>query len=335
MHNIALIGCGKRGKQNAEAIQDDPRFTVTALVDPATEAAESLKAEYRFGDAVVYSDYRAMLDKQTPDLCIACIWTPLHLPVFRACAEAGVKAVFLEKPMAGRWDECREMARIAEETGCRLSFSHQRRFHEGNEAVRKLIASGVFGDIIQMDLFSVGWLLDCGTHTLDQASSYLGDSVGVKWVHGAIDISATHDVFGVPDGKMFTGTMMYDNGILANVHVGVQDHTPMTGVRILCTRGFIEVNWGGKVERHAVYDNPDWQPPTEVDDRGELMKRCFDDVVQALDSGTENALHYSKALRVSEVIFAFYESVRTHARVELPLTNVEGNPIQELLEKRG
>ena len=48
--------------------------------------------------------------------------------------------------------------------------------------------------------------------------------------------------------------------------------------------------------------------------------------IDALESGDEPVLSYKKALRASEIIFAFYESVRRHARVELPLTDVDDNP---------
>ena len=43
-------------------------------------------------------------------------------------------------------------------------------------------------------------------------------------------------------------------------------------------------------------------------------------------------LSYRKALQASEIIFAFYESVRRHARAELPLEGVSDNPFITMLD---
>ncbi len=334
-YKAALIGCGNRGNGNARMIAESDRMQMAALVDPNEEAAERIRSEHGFDGAATYTDHRQMLAEQQPDFCAICVWTPLHLDVFRDVAEAGVKAVFMEKPIAGTWADSREIARIADRTGCSLSFSHQRRFNRGNEIARKLIADGTFGDLIRMDLYSPKGLLDCGTHTLDQAFSYLGDRVGVKWVHGAIDVSDTIEAFGIRDGIMFSGTLMYDNGILANMYCSMPDADHWTGVKVFGTKGFMEFDWGGAVNKYAVYDQPHFTPPdAEEADRADPMRKSYQDLIQAMDSGEENQLHYRKALRATEVIFALYESIRSHRRVELPLTDVDGHPLEEMLEAR-
>ncbi len=330
----ALIGCGKRGNGNAKAIAACDRLEMVALVDPNMEAGEALKKEYGFANATIYTSHREMLEKEQPDFCAICVWTGLHLPAFRDCAEAGVKAALLEKPMAGTWPDSRQIARIAERTGCRLSFSHQRRFAWGNQQARKMIAEGLFGKLIRMDLYSPKGLLDCGTHTLDQAFSYLGDAVGVKWVHGAIDLSEPAEAFGIPDGSMFTGTLMYDNGVLGNIYCNMPDGDHWTGVKVFGTKGFMEFDWMGKVNKHAIYDRPDFRLPGPTDEPDDVMAKTYEDILHAMDGDEENLLHYRKALRATEVIFAFYESARTHRRVELPLTGVEGHPLESLLAAR-
>lgn len=333
-YKAAVIGCGKRGRGNAKTIAAIERMEPVALVDPNIEAAEAVKSEFGFDAARTYASHTEMLEAEKPDFCAICVWTGLHLEIFRDCAGAGVKAMFMEKPMAATWGESRRIAEIAEQTGCVLSFSHQRRFSRGNEIARELIAEGTFGDLIRMDLYSPKGLLDCGTHTLDQAFSYLGDEVGVKWVHGAIDISHIEEPFGIPEGIMCTGTMMYDNGILGNMYCSMPDADHWTGVKVFGTKGFMEFDWGGKVNKYAIYDRPDFQPPEIVEDRSDPMHKSYADILSAMDSGERNQLHYRNALRATEVIYAFYESIRTHRRIELPLTGVEGHPLVDMLAAR-
>jgi len=122
---IVIIGCGRRGNGNAKAIANNERLELTALVDPNPEAARAIRDELGFSDIEVFTDHKEMLEKMKPDLCVICVWTGLHLEVFRDCVEAGVKAVFMEKPVAATWGECREIERLADSSGCRLSISHQ------------------------------------------------------------------------------------------------------------------------------------------------------------------------------------------------------------------
>jgi len=332
MYKAALIGCGKRGLGNARTISQNQNMELVALSDPNAENAKAINEEYGGEATTIYADHKEMLEKEQPDFCAICVWTGLHLPIFRDCAEAGVKAVFLEKPMAGTWGDSKKIARVAEETGCQLFFSHQRRFNRGNQLARQMFADGIFGDILRLDLYSPCGLLDCGTHTLDQAFSYLGDELGVQWVHGAIDASEINEPFGIPDVGFFSGHLMYDNGILASIFCRKfpgQDH--WSGLKVFGTKGFMEFGWGGEVTRYAIYDQPDFTPPEIDEDKFEPMLKSYESIVESMRTGKKSPLDYHNALRATEVIFALYESARVHRRIDLPLTGVEGHPLKDML----
>jgi predicted dehydrogenase len=311
-------------------IASDARCTVAALADLNAEAAEGLNRDFGF-DAAIYTDYRNMLQEEKPDIVVATLWTPLHLPVFRDCAEAGVRAVLSEKPMAPTWGDSLEMAAIAERTGCQLTFCHQRRFASGNRRVREWIREGVFGDIIRMDLYSWPNLLDCGTHTVDQALSFLGETEA-DWVLGAVDASAPLEWFNVKAETMAFGTIVFQGGIRATLSVGIPGADMGAGVRLFGTKGFIEVGWDGEIGSHAVYDDPSWQPETPKPEPNEQMIGVVRNAVDCLASGEEPELSYKKALRTTEILFAFYESVRRRGRVCLPLAGVADNPFIAMLE---
>ena len=151
------------------------------------------------------------------------------------------------------------MARIAEASGCQLTFCHQRRFSAGNKAIRRWIAEGRFGAIERMDLYSPPNLLDCGTHTVDQALSYLGD-IAVKWVLGAVDASKTISYFNVSAECMAVGTIVFENGVRAALQVGGPDMDFWGGVRVIGSEGFVQADWGGVISRAVVYRDPAWQP---------------------------------------------------------------------------
>jgi Predicted dehydrogenases and related proteins len=332
---VAIIGCGHRGDAHAAAWKTEDRCRMVGLADIKPEAIAKLKAAREVDAGVAeYEDYRVMLEKEKPDIVSVCLWTGLHLPVIRDCLQAdGVRAVFAEKPMAPTWAECREIGRLAEESGRQLTFCHQRRFASGNQLVRKWVAEGKFGEIKRMDLYSPRHLLDCGTHTFDQAMSFNGESPA-KWVLGAVDTSETFAYFAVEAEIMATGTVVFENGVRATIQVGGPDMDMGSGVRLHGTDGFVEVDWDGNFRKGAVFSDPSWSPPVrEKDGMNVQMARVVANVVDCLLSGEEPELSYPKALRAGEVIFAFYESVRRRARVELPLTGVDDNPLHDLLAK--
>jgi len=329
-YRVGMIGCGGRAREHVPALKADARCKIVALADVRGETAEAMNADFGL-EAAVYTDYREMLAAERPDVVVACLWTPLHLPVFRDCAHSGVRAVLSEKPMAPTWGEYLEIARIAEETGCQLTFCHQRRFAAGNRLVRQLIVEGRFGRVQRMDLYSPPNLLDCGTHTFDQALSFNGETPA-KWVLGAVDTTEILDWFGVRAEGMATGTVVFENGIRASIQVGGPDRDMESGVRVVGSEGFLEVTWDGKFERAVVYSDPAWQAPTVEEPAGGPMAGVVGNALDCLESGAEPELSYRQALRASEIIFALYESVRRHARVALPLTGVTDNPFLAMLD---
>ena len=329
-YRVAIIGCGGRAREHVVGLQADARCQVVALADVKPQAAEKFNEEYGFG-ATVYADHQEMLARERPDVVIACLWTPLHLPVFRDCVAAGVRAVLSEKPMAPTWGECREMARIAKEGDCLLTFCHQRRFAAGNRLARRLIEEGRFGEVQRMDLYSPPNLLDCGTHTFDQALSFNRETPA-KWVLGAVDAHDPLNWFGVSAESMAVGTVVFENGVRANIQVGGPDMDLWGGVRVTGSEGFLEVTWDGQFQRAVVYADPSWTPPAIEDPAEFPMVGVVRNALDCLESGAEPELSYKKALRASEIIYAFYESVRRHARVELPLTGVTDNPFVTMLD---
>lgn len=338
VYRVAFIGCGRRAHEHAVGVKADGRCEVVGLSDLSVESSERLNAEFGF-TANIYTDHKEMLAREKPDVVLICLWTPLHLPVFRDCAEAGVKAVLCEKPMSAAWGECREMGRIAEEHGCQLTFSLQRRFAKGNQTVRRLIKEGKIGRVLRMDLYSPPNLLDCGIHTFDQAISYM-DETPAKWVLGAVDTTETYNWFNVPSECGASGRIVFANGVQANLVSGEIDTWEPSGdaskiwagVRVFGTEGFIEAMWDGQIVRAVNYNDPSWKPEMELSSMSEQMEGYVRHAIDCLVSGEEPEVSHRKALRASEIIFAVYESVRRHARVTLPLEGVTDSPFITMLE---
>ncbi len=326
--NVALIGCGKRARMHLQGLVTLPDVQIVALADLNPDAAEKLKTEFAL-PAPVFTDFRTMLERIRPDLVVSCLWTPLHRPAFEACVQAKVRAVHSEKPMAPTWGDCLAMAELAQQSGVQLTFSHQRRYRSGNRRIRQLIADGILGKIQRMDLYAPSNLLDCGTHSFDQALSF-NQETPARWVLGAIDTTKLLNWFNVQSEAMATGTVVFDNDIRAHFQFGDPDKDLPTGVRLLGESGLIEVTWDGELRRAVRFDDPSWKCVFEPDTEQTTMAAMMADVTRCLRDQQEPEVSFQKALRASEIIFALYESVRRHRRVHLPL-DTHDNPFLAML----
>lgn len=335
---IALIGCGKRGHLQTAAIRKDERFELVAICDIKPETMETLAAKFELSDGVKrYTDYNEMLTEMKPEMVVQALWPEHRLPVYRACIEHGVSHMISEKPMAPTFGDALEMKRLAESSSCRLSFTHQRRFSPGNLRVRELLAKGAIGEVKRIDLYAFRHLLDCGTHSLDQVWSYIGD-IPIDWVMGSLELDGRVKWFDVAGEGSFAGTVKYSNGVLGSIYLGFEGLRPdSSGVTLWGSAGFMELDWEGKLYSHASATMQE-----ELDEFAKLTQgqACGDNIgdmwhhfADCYQNGAEDELNWRHAFNAVEVIFALYESVRRCGRVELPLRDVTDNPLCSIIGK--
>jgi len=130
------------------AFHGDQYSPNTAKVRPGLLAKYGWKSEDEARKHVeVYGDYRELLE-EADDVEAVIIALPLHLHARAAIAamKAG-KHVLTEKLMGHSVRECKEMARVADETGLYLATGHQRHYNILYDNAVQLIRKGVLGDL--------------------------------------------------------------------------------------------------------------------------------------------------------------------------------------------
>ena len=151
---VGFIGTGKRpvrpgplgygmAHQHAAAYQKLPESAIVACADISRENGEAF-AEL-FGVPKVYTDYREMLEKEELDIVSVCTWPHLHEEMVVAAAEAGVKGIYCEKPMADTWQGAKRMVEVCEARGAKLAFNHQRRYGAPFRKAKALLDAGRSG----------------------------------------------------------------------------------------------------------------------------------------------------------------------------------------------
>ena len=235
-----------------------------------------------------------------------------HKPLALLVAGAG-KHVYVEKPMAMRFEECREIVEACEMKGVRLFVAFYRRAMPRFLKVKEWIDSGLIGDVrcvravihqvpdveelsrdtlpwrVKAEVAGGGKFIDWGVHMLDIFDAWFG---AIEEVHGiAINCAGLYDV-----EDTVTSTWRHASGVLGSGSWCYVCGQGQDSVEIVGSRGRIEfeffsdkalrlVNEGG-VQEANIPNPPHVQQPfiqSIVDDLNGIS-HCPGNVASAVNS---------------------------------------------------
>jgi len=168
--NIAVVGVGGRGKQNAKELMKLADVQVTAIADPA-EYWDLARFYYRSNagrgpvkdmieehyspstpnyKVAEYLDFRKMLEEEkTLDAVLCATPDHLHAYVSLLAMNAG-KHVYCEKPLTHNIWEARQVGKLAKEKGLATQMGNQLHSSEELRKAVEILRSGVLGEITEI-----------------------------------------------------------------------------------------------------------------------------------------------------------------------------------------
>jgi predicted dehydrogenase len=333
-YRAAVLGCGGRGRAHANGYAAAPSVEIVACADPMEENAKALSEKH--GVPRAYSDYRALLEEQRPDLVSICTWPHLHREMVEGAVQAGAKAIHCEKPMAPTFGDAKAMREICEKAGVVLTFCHQRRFAPEFRKARDLVREGAIGELDRIE-GACSNLYDWGTHWFDMMG-FFNEDRRADWVMGQIDVAFERKAFGVPIETSGLSHVAWGNDVWGLLVTGSNPDVPKLS-KLIEREGMVVYGTEGRIEiailhgprlRLRRFDGTE-ESPELTRSRDETTLSIFD-LIECLESGAEPELSGRKALQATELIFATYESSRRRGRVRLPL-EIDDSPLISGLER--
>jgi UDP-N-acetylglucosamine 3-dehydrogenase len=145
--------------------------------------------------AQTYALWGDLVAKQSLDIVSVATYAPYHAEIVVACAEAGIRAIYCEKPIATRLDDAVRMVAACKQAGALLVLNHQRRFNANHRKLRDAVAAGELGELTSANVqWGSGRLGNVGTHFLDALMMITGRKV--TRVSGRLDLAARPDCRG-------------------------------------------------------------------------------------------------------------------------------------------
>jgi UDP-N-acetyl-2-amino-2-deoxyglucuronate dehydrogenase len=148
---VGLIGTGAISYKHAQAYKNIG-WEVTVCNDISEKAGEKFAAE--FGCEYVRT-YQELCRHPKVDLVDVCTFPDFRLQPIEICAQTK-KHVQVQKPMSTNLETARQMLDVARKAGITLGVVSQHRFDDSIQFLKKAIAAGRLGKILQADAY-VKW----------------------------------------------------------------------------------------------------------------------------------------------------------------------------------
>lgn len=340
-YKVGFIGCGRPWRSDgatgfgmshahAQGYKASPDCVITALADINLDNAKAFQETH--GGERIYADYHEMLAKEKLDIVSVSTWPHLHAQMVIDAAEAGVKAIHCEKPMATTYGDSKRMVEACDKHGVQLTFNHQRRFGKPYNKARELLRAGAIGDLVRLEGTCPN-LYDWGTHWFDMMFFY-NEETPVEWVIGQIDTRNHSTVFGVDLEGHGISQFKFTNQVMGLLMTGVGG-AGLTN-RLIGTHGTIELGYSQEIPlRMWGKGQSDWET-LDVGEGlhgtglGDQVALGVLDLVDALKQGRAPELSGHRVIQATELIFATYESSRRRARVDLPL-DIDDSPMHAMV----
>lgn len=357
---IGHTGQGNYGHGLDRVYADMPEVEVVAVADPDPQGLAA--AGERIGVSKCYADYREMLAREQVELVNVCPRVVTHhAEMIIAAAEAGVKGIFCEKPVAVSLVEADAVLRICERFNAKLAVAH-RRANLYEQHAKSLVDAGEIGQL-QVLRARGKWdhragaedLAVLGPHMMDSMRYFAG--ADVAWAHAHItrdgrditldDVREGNEGIGLIAGNCVEAYYVFHNGVSAHFESRPGDtiaqlNSRFFGFEAHGTEGIISLrnspNGEMYIHRHGMFI-PDgkvewervlldeWEAIPESERTHHSNMLIARELIQAIeeDGDVVKASSGKDARAALEMVMAVHESNRLRGRVSFPLANRE-NP---------
>ncbi|MFL6697558.1 MAG: oxidoreductase [Vitreoscilla sp.] len=223
---VGLIGYGYAGKTfHAPLIAAVPSFELAAV---ASSDASKVRADWP--GMAVFATPAELIARDDLDLVVIASPNDTHHPLARAALLAG-RHVVVDKPFTVALDDARELVALAREHRRVLSVFHNRRWDGDFLTLRRLVAEGALGRVVEMtsrhDRYrpevrqrwreaagpGAGLWFDLGPHLVDQALQLFGHPHAIT-----LERDRTRD--GALADDWFHASLRYDR-LHVHLHAGM------------------------------------------------------------------------------------------------------------------
>lgn len=150
--SVAVAGMGSRGWTYSLCCEEYPdRMKIVAAADPRPERLAMARDRFGVAEENCFASAEEMLSRpRLADIMVISTQDRQHVAQAVRALRLGYHLI-LEKPISPDMDECREILRVADETGRSVIVCHVLRYTPFYTRLKALLSEGVIGEIVAID----------------------------------------------------------------------------------------------------------------------------------------------------------------------------------------
>ena len=146
---VAIIGAGRMGQRHLEVVRL-LGYEIIGISDISAKTLADTANKFSLDSNQLYLDPHALMSLTRPDCVIISTTADSHCEFVCASAQAGIKFILVEKPMATSLSECQKMIDVCKKAGSRLSVNHQMQFLDQYITPKMMLSSEKYGGLASM-----------------------------------------------------------------------------------------------------------------------------------------------------------------------------------------
>lgn len=340
--NVAIIGQGRSGRDIHGLFfksEDNKVVNVVAVAELDEIKRERAKKEY---GCDVYEDYRDFYKRDDIDIVINAAPSDVHYSIAKDLLENGMN-VIVEKPFARNRYECDTLIKLANDKGLILAVFQQSLLTPYYLETKRVVESGVLGDIKQIDVkfsgFGRRWdwqtlqckmagnLYNTGPHPVGLALGLIDFDKDYEVVYSRLDVTELSSGDSDDYAKIILSAPKKP---VVDIETHSNDAFPAWNIKILGSRGSYRCTTYEYEMKYIVDgENPPQKVVYEplVDEEGYPVY-CKEDLKAHTESGKfEGEAFYTGAIKFYQMI---YERIRHNT--PLAVTPEQGSMTISVIE---
>lgn len=345
----ALIGCGRISPNHIMAAKNN-NLDIVAVCDIDESCMQDKALKFKLSDDVKkYTDYKVMLDKESPELVAICTESGKHAKIAIDCIEHGCHCI-IEKPIALSIKDADEIIKASIKNHVKVSACHQNRFNKSVQIIREAIDMNRFGKLF----YGTAHIRWCRDHEYYDRASWRGtwEQDGgalmnqcihnidlLRWMMG----SEIEEVVGMTDRLNHNYIEAEDLGIalirFKNGSYGIVEGTTNVYPKNLEETLYIFGEKGTvKAGGQSVNVIEEWRFSDLLDDPEEVKERfhenppnvygyghtpLYKDVIHSIEQDRQPYVTAMEGKKALELVLAIYKSAAEGKPVKLPLEECE------------
>ena len=227
MYKTAMLGCGNRAREHANAYRFVKNGKLAAICDMNEERLNTFGDDFEIASR--YTDLDEMLEREKPDL-LHIVTSPvvpssnerIRYPLMKQASDHGVPAAIVEKPVAVEGEDWKQIAGLAEKTKTKFVVNTQLNFHPKNLELKKDVAEGRIGEIKFIDASARSRAAEQGGHILQLVSSYIDNARPMRVLGQISGEENLNSAPGHPGPLHAVGHILYENDLHASLAFGTE-----------------------------------------------------------------------------------------------------------------